>query len=197
MIILEGNITNKVINGKNGDFSVGNFQTEIGQFKIRSQLLDQYDEGEYRVKVAISHLDLNSYMSKRNGITITEIEAHIDQLEMLDEDIKLVDQESIEPDVTVEAEAEGKMDDKAVDKAPVKNTVSQKPAPKVVDLVATAPASNTDELKNLFGVLWPLSDIVKLDSTTPRTQFIMQKDYLKQNGYKFNGLDQTWHLEQS
>ncbi len=46
-IILEGEITNKLITGTNGEFSVGNFVTDIGKFKIRSTLLDQFDEGEY------------------------------------------------------------------------------------------------------------------------------------------------------
>jgi|SaaInlV_120m_DNA_4_1040238.scaffolds.fasta_scaffold03924_4 hypothetical protein len=194
MIILEGNITNKVINGKNGDFSVGNLNTEIGQFKIRNQLLDQFDEGEYRVRVSIQHLDLNSYMLKRNGITITEIEAHIDHIEVIDADIKAVETESVEPDASIEPETTDKSttDEKLVDNtsADQTDTVKRNPADKQASVAAE---SDQTDLKKLFGLLWPLGDVVQLDSTTPRNQFIRQKDYLKAKGYKFHSPNQSWH----
>jgi hypothetical protein len=38
-----------------------------------------------------------------------------------------------------------------------------------------------------------LGDVVQLDSTTPRNQFIRQKDYLKAKGYKFHSPNQSWH----
>ncbi len=195
MIVLEGNITNKVINGVNGDFSVGNFRTEIGQFKIRSTLLDQYDEGEYRVRVTINHLDLNSYMSKTNGITITEIVADIDHIELIDGESKTVQAEPIEPDASVDnSDAKStKADQFPAEKRKPKN-------PGVVNPVSTskvcnAPDVDDSELADLFGHLWPLGSVVKLDSTMPRPLFIRQKDYLKSHGYRFDGADQTWHLD--
>ena len=194
MIILEGNITNKVITGRNGDFSVGNLNTEIGQFKIRNQLLDQFDEGEYRVRVSIQHLDLNSYMLKRNGITITEIEAHIDHIEVIDADIKMVETESVEPDASIEPETTDKppTDEKPEDNTNSGKTDTVKRNPEDKQASASAESDQTD-LKKLFGLLWPLGDVVQLDSTTPRNQFIRQKDYLKANGYKFHSPNQSWH----
>ncbi len=195
MIVLEGNITNKVINGVNGDFSVGNLKTEIGQFKIRSTLLDQYDEGEYRVRVAINHLDLNSYMSKTNGITITEIVADIDHIELIDGQTKAVNTEQIEPDASVDSSEDkpAKVDKpKTVKTTPKKSSVKKPTATHEKDVTTSEDAS---ELAELFGHLWPLGSVVKLDSTLPRPLFIRQKDHLKSVGYRFDGTDQTWHLD--
>jgi hypothetical protein len=68
-IILEGQISNKVIAGARGDFSVGSFNTGIGQFKIKDKLLDQFEEGDYQVRVSVTKLSLNTYVVNRTGIT--------------------------------------------------------------------------------------------------------------------------------
>jgi hypothetical protein len=191
MIILEGTITNKIIPGANGDFSVGNFNTEIGQFKIKSQLLDQFEEGDYQVRVSVVKLSLNTYVVRRSGITITEIIADIDSIDVIDADIKTIDNETIEPDASIDETSDHKPDvktgleDTGTDRSP---TVDKQPT-------AEASKQDQDDLVKLFGILWPLGKIVQLDSTTPRTQFIRQKDYLKANGYKFHSPDQTWHKQ--
>jgi hypothetical protein len=194
MILLDGTVTNKIINGVNGDFSVGTFQTEIGKFKIRSALLDQFEEGEYSVRAAINKFDLNSYQSKRNGIIITEIEAHVDTLELIDGDIKPVDQVSIEPDASLEkessvtktitADAELK---KSVKPASGKIVLSNKKAKSH----AEPQIANKAELEKLFGHLWPLGNAVKLDTTLPRPIIIKQKSYLS-GCYDFNAKTQIW-----
>lgn len=195
MIILEGNITNKVISGANGDFSVGNFQSTIGQFKIRSTLLDQFDEGEYQVRVTVKKIDLRSYMSKRNGIIITEMELDIHHLEMIKGDIKTVQQESIEPDASIADESllsDSTRPDKNLlltqskNKAPAQKDSKAEPTEK-----PESSADNTDDLRKLFGHLWPLGDEVKLDTTLPRPLFIKQKSYMA----RFYNLDiktQIW-----
>jgi hypothetical protein len=194
MIILDGTITNKIINGVNGDFSVGTLQTEIGKFKIRSALLDQFEEGEYSVRAAVNKFDLNSYQSKRNGIIITEIEAHVDTLELIYGDIKPVDQVSIEPDASLEKESPAtkmfKVDTeskKSVKPASGKIVLSNKKAKN------QAEPQNADkaELEKLFGHLWPLGNEVKLDTTLPRPMIIKQKSYLS-GCYDFNAKTQIW-----
>ena len=194
MILLDGTITNKIINGVNGDFSVGTFQTEIGKFKIRSALLDQYEEGEYSVRVAVNKFDLNSYQSKRNGIIITEIEAHVDTLELIDGDIKPVQQDSIEPDASLENESLAMKTVKA-------DTDSKKPVKpssgkivlsnKKVNSKAEPEIADKAELEKLFGHLWPLGNEVKLDTTLPRPMIIKQKSYLS-GCYDFNAKTQIW-----
>ena len=199
MILLDGTITNKIINGVNGDFSVGTFQTEIGKFKIRSALLDQYEEGEYSVRVAVNKFDLNSYQSKRNGIIITEIEAHVDTLELIDGDIKPVHQDSIEPDASLENELSAM---KTV-KADTDSKKSVKPASgkivlsnKKVKRKAEPEIADKAELEKLFGHLWPLGNEVKLDTTLPRPMIIKQKSYLS-GCYDFNAKTQIWVKKKS
>jgi hypothetical protein len=194
MILLDGTVTNKIINGVNGDFSVGTFQTEIGKFKIRSALLDQFEEGEYSVRAAVNKFDLNSYQSKRNGIIITEIEAHVDTLELIDGDIKPVDQVSIEPDASLEKES-------AATKAVIADADSKKPANpdsgkivlsnKKANNKAEPLIGNKAELEKLFGHLWPLGNAVKLDTTLPRPMIIKQTSYLS-GCYDFNAKTQIW-----
>jgi hypothetical protein len=194
MILLDGTVTNKIINGVNGDFSVGTFQTEIGKFKIRSALLDQFEEGEYSVRAAVNKFDLNSYQSKRNGIIITEIEAHVDTLELIDGDIKPVDQVSIEPDASLEKESSATktVTADAEPKLPVKPVTGKIVlSNKKAKSNAEPPIANKAELEKLFGHLWPLDNAVKLDTTLPRPIIIKQKSYLS-GCYDFNAKTQIW-----
>ncbi|MCE3238021.1 MAG: hypothetical protein K0R24_1002 [Gammaproteobacteria bacterium] len=45
----------------------------------------------------------------------------------------------------------------------------------------------------LFGALWPLPDVVKIDPTLNRTVFDKQRERLKALKYTFNCTAQTWH----
>ncbi len=205
MIILEGHVTNKVIQGVNGDFSVGNFTTDIGQFKIRSQFLDQFDEGEYQIRISVNKIGLNSYMSRRNGIIITEMELDVENLEMLDGEIMPIDAAPIEPDASVATEDRPSDQDQVIennDREAEKPTIDAQSGDDTSDQIepVTQPGQSSQlvddaDLAALFGHLWPLGIEVKLDSTAVRSQFIKQKDYLKENGYQFNGKNQTWYKQ--
>ena len=46
----------------------------------------------------------------------------------------------------------------------------------------------------LFGALWPLGEIVKLDATVDRRVLRQQRDRLGALGYEFAPLSQDWHL---
>jgi len=194
MIILEGNITNKVITGANGDFSVGNFNTEVGQFKIKSQLLDQFEEGDYQVQVSVVKLSLNTYVVKRSDITITEIVADIDAINVIDADIKSVTVESIEPDASVDeikADKVVKTDHQKPKKANKGKTVLNTQKTKI-PVTPGMEGDDEKQLPELFGHLWPLTENVKLDTTLPRTLIIKQKDYLYNQGYTFDLKTQIW-----
>ncbi len=52
-----------------------------------------------------------------------------------------------------------------------------------------------DQMAALFGELWPLSAVIKLDPTIDRAAFRVQKDHLKSMGYRFQASTQTWMLE--
>ena len=197
MIILEGTITNKIITGTNGDFSVGSFNTEIGQFKIKSQLLDQFEEGDYQVRVSVTKLSLNTYVVRRSGITITEIVADIDAIDVIDADIKQIVDEGIEQDASVDDvsdKVEQKADDKEVPKKSVKPENDKAVKIKKAETSTSVDSDNDESLAaaELFGLLWPIGESVKLDTTLPRAIFIKQKEYLYDRGFAFDLKTQIW-----
>ncbi len=48
---------------------------------------------------------------------------------------------------------------------------------------------------DLFGVLWPIGRVVKLDPTIDRGLLRQQKGYLESNGYRFIAREQNWVKE--
>ncbi len=184
MILLEGKLKVKIINGREGDFAVGKLATDIGKFAIRNQLLDQFDEGEYDVKAAISELKLRSYPSLTNGIVVTEIEAVISQLDVVEAFVKPVEEEGIEPDASV-AETDQVDPDKVTKPVERKGKIVLKAKPK-------KQSTQYQEDEALFGLLWPLGESVQLDKTLPRATIIKQSTRLKELAYVFDGKTQTW-----
>lgn len=55
-------------------------------------------------------------------------------------------------------------------------------------------ASVEEDDAALFGMLWPLSETVKLDATVDRRVLRQQRDRLDAMGYRFEPLSQDWHL---
>ncbi len=192
MITLEGNITNKLVTGTSGEFSVGTFATNIGLFKIKDKLLDEYAEGEYKARAVVRELRINSYPARRSGITINEILADVESIEILDFDIKPVTDPVVEPDASIEEAANEKVDDQP---APA---VVKQAKPKMVLRRKQAMSTPTEEsdssdadLAKSFGPIWPLPDSFKLDKTLPRTTIIQQANYLKPN-YEVDPRTQIW-----
>ncbi len=58
---------------------------------------------------------------------------------------------------------------------------------------AAASEASADDAA-LFGALWPLGDVVKLDATVDRRVLRQQRDRLGTLGYEFAPLSQDWHL---
>jgi len=59
---------------------------------------------------------------------------------------------------------------------------------------ASSEASAESDDAALFGALWPLGAIVKLDATVDRRVLRQQRDRLGVLGYEFAPLSQDWHL---
>jgi hypothetical protein len=57
---------------------------------------------------------------------------------------------------------------------------------------APAPVSPDAADESLFGLLWPLSETVKLDTTVDRLTLRAQRDRLDALGYEFKPLLQEW-----
>ncbi len=186
MVQLEGKIINKLIAGRNGIFSSATYLTEEGVFKIKDPLLDQYPEGEYTAQVVAKGFSINSYPSRKNGIYISEILIDAHSIDILDYEIKPVENVAVEPDASV---------DEGADSVKVESAKTEKP--KKLKMVRRKPVSNNSrsesdaELKELFGPLWPLGDSVKLDKLLPRPTIIKQASILNQT-HALDPKTQVW-----
>lgn len=201
MITLPGQLAIKTIHGRNGDFNVGRLATSIGEFVIKNAELDQYREGKYEGDFVITEIRPSTYHT--SGRMVIEIRAHLggmtlstidplsrDEANRLSpQEVDPIDEEAQTPapavaSPPVEAEASASSDP-LVDTAPFGTNIPVKQAPK--------PVAQDDDDAALFGSLWPLSEIVKLDATVDRRMLRQQRDRLGVLGYEFAPLTQDWH----
>jgi hypothetical protein len=198
MITVPGQLAIKTIHGRNGDFNVGRLATSIGEFVIKNAELDQYREGKYEGDFVITEIRPSTYYT--SGRMVIEIRARLggmtlsaidplsrDEANRLSpQEVDPIDEEAQAPVPTtsapVEAKASGSSD-------PLVDTT-----PFGADPVEPASTSATDDDITLFGALWPLGDIVKLDATVDRRVLRQQRDRLGALGYEFAPLSQDWHL---
>jgi hypothetical protein len=184
MIKLSGTLFIRNIQGRHGMFSVGRLVTAIGQFAIKDALLDQYDEGKYEGEFGISKIYPSSYLA--GDRMVIEVRATLETLALAAIDELPPTQEASlpEPD-PIESEP------------PPVPAPAPKPEPEPESGHGAQARSALDELlddgdEKLFGALWPLGQLVKLDTTVDRTLFRQQKDRLKALGYRFQPVGQTW-----
>ncbi|WP_449192809.1 DUF3275 family protein [Thauera sp.] len=200
MISLPGQLAIKTIHGRNGDFNVGRLATSIGEFVVKNAELDQYAEGKYEGDFVIAEIRPSTYSA--NGRMVIEIRAllggmtlsNIDALSR-DEARRLSPQE-VDP-IDEEAQAPVPATSRAKSKAkshnprdPLVDTTPFGNEPTAAFPDASAEADNAV----LFGALWPLGEIVKLDATVDRRVLRQQRDRLGALGYEFAPLSQDWHL---
>ncbi|WP_416391779.1 DUF3275 family protein [Alloalcanivorax xenomutans] len=199
MITLSGQLAIRTIHGRNGDFNVGRLATSIGEFVIKNAELDQYREGKYEGDFVITEIRPSTYNT--SGRMVIEIRAHLggmtlsnidplssDEANRLSpQEVDPIDEEAQVPVPTAKAIPDAKDDeassDPLVDTTPFGTTAPDTPAQPVVQ----------DDDATLFGALWPLGDIVKLDATVDRRQLRQQRDRLSALGYEFAPLSQDWH----
>ena len=200
MITVPGQLAIKTIHGRNGDFNVGRLATSIGEFVVKNAELDQYTEGKYEGDFVIAEIRPSTYNA--NGRMVIEIRAvlggmtlsNIDALSR-DEARQLSPQE-VDP-IDEEAQAPAPVAPKSPTRAKSRNTrdplvdttpFGNEPA------AASPEASAESDDAALFGALWPLGAIVKLDATVDRRVLRQQRDRLGALGYEFAPLSQDWHL---
>lgn len=197
MITLPGQLAIRTIHGKNGDFNVGRLATSIGEFVVKNAELDQYDEGKYEGDFIIAEIRPSTYNA--NGRMVIEIRAHlggmtlsnIDALsndeasQLSPQEVDPIDEETVAPAPVPKAPAKAKTRDA---RDPLIDTTPFGSEPPKAIAKATADAD-----AELFGTLWPLDDIVKLDATVDRRVLREQRDRLTAMGYTFAPLTQDWH----
>ncbi|PZP98310.1 MAG: hypothetical protein DI587_14785 [Variovorax paradoxus] len=208
----------KIRQSRNGPFAVADLSTEIGEFKVKDQLLDAFDEGEYRATVWVSEIFLAQYVAFGRGVT--ELRARLHDLQ-IQEASHLDDvPEQSEPDPidegkplrvpsaqsaqnAQEIEASESEEAQAADgvsiaalRAKLKSIGKPKGGKVSASKHETAPTPG-DELAALFGdELWARiqgREPVKLDPTVDRLTFRKQAELLGKLDYTFKPMEQTFH----
>lgn len=200
MITLPGQLAIKTIHGRNGDFNVGRLATSIGEFTVKNPELDQYPEGKYDGDFLIAEIRPSMYNT--SGRMVIELRAHLGGMTLSnidalskDEAGRLTPQE-VDP---IEEETE-KRQAAPVEPTPVVPTpdIATSPLIDTTPFGLTSPevpaaANAAPDDAALFGTLWPLADIVKLDATVNRRLLRQQRDRLDALGFEFAPLSQDWH----
>ncbi len=200
MITIPGQLAIKTIHGRNGDFNVGRLATSIGEFVVKNAELDQYAEGKYEGDFVIAEIRPSTYSA--NGRMVIEIRAllggmtlsNIDALSR-DEARRLSPQEvdPIDEEAQTPAPPAPKVPAKPKSRNPRDPLVDTTPFGSEPTAASPAVSAEADDAV-LFGALWPLGDVVKLDATVDRRVLRQQRDRLGALGYEFAPLSQDWHL---
>jgi hypothetical protein len=175
---IDGVLTIRSIQGRNGPFNVGRLITDLGEFAVKDTLLDQYDEGRYEGNFSITQIFPASYFA--GGRFVVEVRATLKNL-------------------SLDGVDELKPEDEAVASEP--DPVDDQPLPAVAASASPATGQEKEPLEveagaegddTLFGTLWPLGTQVRLDPTVDRKRFREQRNRLKALGYTFNAIEQIW-----
>ncbi|MCG8277427.1 DUF3275 family protein [Stenotrophomonas sp. NLF4-10] len=207
-IVLRGQLTLRTIRGRNGPFTVGRLVTPNAVFAVKDPELEQYPEGKYDGEFLIRYIFPKSY-PVGDGMRF-EIRASLDGMTLYGID-KLSRDEARSftvPDVDP-LDEELEVQPAATPAKPAKASKPAKPAPvqasadPLIDTTpfgvdaappATAAAAGSTEEDDaaLFGILWPLGESVKLDSTIDRRTLRTQIVRLGKLGYEVDFKTQEW-----
>ena len=207
-IIVPGQLALRTIRGRNGPFTVGRLTTHLGVFEVKDPELEQYPEGKYDGELIIRYIFPRSYPV--GGGMRFEIRASLDGMTLIGID-KLSRDEArsfATQDVDPLDEEQGTQP-AATPAKPAKVSRPAKPAPEqasadpLVDTTpfgvdaptpaaAAAPGGAEDGDASLFGLLWPLGESVKLDSTIDRRTLRSQIARLGELGYALDFKTQEW-----
>jgi len=194
----------KIKQGRFGDFCVADLISDIGEFKVKDPLLDQFNDGEYTGTAWISEIYLAQYIAW--GKAITEIRARLHDLQLNSMGELPPEAGPSEPDPAEEVPAARRTQQPQPAVAPADTATAH-----IADLkqrlqelgrkpktTATEPKTETPDkaYKELFGDLW--ADItnrapVKFDPTVDRLVIRQQSAAMHKLGYEFKPIEQTWY----
>ncbi len=207
-IVVPGQLTLRTIRGKNGPFNVGRLATPIGEFAIKDPELEQYPEGKYDGQFIIRYIFPKSYpvgggmrfeiRASLDGMTLNGIDklSRDEARSFAAQDVDPLDEElGAQPAATPAKPAKAS---KPAKPAPVQASadplVDTTPFGVEVPVPAAAAASGSTEEGDvaLFGLLWPLGESLKLDSTIDRRILRAQIARLGKLGYALDIRTQEW-----
>ncbi|AAY49113.1 DUF3275 family protein [Xanthomonas citri pv. citri] len=204
-IVVPGQLTLRIIRGKNGPFPVGRLSTHLGVFEVKDPELEQYPEGKYDGEFVIRYIFPKSYpvgggmrfeiRASLDGMTLNGIDklSCDEARSFATHDVDPLDEELGTQPVATPARAS----------RPAKPAPVQASADPLVDTTpfgvdaqpldtSAAPGSTEDPDATLFGGLWPLGESVKLDSTIDRRALRAQIARLGELGFALDFKTQEW-----
>ncbi len=198
MIKIPATLIIRIINGMYGDFRVGQLLTEIGEFAVKDPMFDQYDEGRYEGDFVISKIYNGPYTVSNR--VVVQLCADIDSVVLLSAAVEQQEDEAFEQDPI---ENEQSLSSSELETSNKAQPSEQSETAFLEDESTTdegdlgyEPTTDADsdesELRELFGLLWPLGSSVKLDSTVNRIVLRQQRDKLDELGYTFKAVGQVW-----
>ena len=180
MISVPGKINIRSVPGRFGSFNVGTLDCSLGSFTVKDATIEEFEEGVYEGDFVIEKIKPNSYFS--GGRMVIEIRAALSAIMIARHALPTpAQQESLEQDPLVEDfNTNSAMAD------------SQSPIAIPFEVNANRDVDDDKTLTKLFGALWPVGSVVKLDPTVGRAVLRQQCDHLKQSGYKYDAPNLTW-----
>lgn len=208
-ILVSGQLTLRTIRGRNGPFTIGRLTTHLGVFEVKDAELEQYPEGKYDGEFIIRYIYPRAYptgggmrfeiRASLDGMTLSGIDklSKDEARSFASQDIDPLDEElGAQPVTPAAAPASKPKPVQAPVQASTDPLVDTTPfgvdAPSAKVAVAGGPDSDDAAL---FGLLWPLDDSVKLDSTIDRRTLRAQIARLGALGYALDFKTQEWSRE--
>lgn len=195
MLQVNGTLTVKKINGAKGAFSVGDLVTEVGTFKVKDALLDQFEEGRYEGAFAISSIYLSSYIWR--GKAMTDMRANLVDVR-LDEVGEAASEAAPLPEEPDPIEEEAARPQTAASIQPPAGAEAETGEGAATSAGQAGADPDLDPLVRLFGAELGAQvgkrEGIKLDPTVDRSLFRAQRDRLKELGYRFDAKAQAWSV---
>lgn len=174
-----GSLTVIERSGKHGVFSVGELATEVGTFKIKNRVLEEFTEGSYSGVFLITRI-FNQSNASQSGQVWVSLCADLDWAAL-----KIMAQ-SDEAEVSEMLNISSMMDQ--VDDSEQPNTTEAIPEQKLVDDLI-------GDLETLQQQIDAGCHSMKLDATLEdRDLFRLLRDTLKKQGYRFDPASQSWYI---
>ncbi|MFJ5483757.1 DUF3275 family protein [Pectobacterium actinidiae] len=213
-VIRRGHLAIRTIHGRNGPFTVGRLTTSLGVFAVKDPELEQYPEGRYAGEFIIRYIYPKAYAiadgmrfevrANLDGMTLSGIDklSKAEARAFATHDVDPLDEELGTQPAATPATAPTSKPRTTPKTTPAPVQASKDPlvdtTPFGVDAPSAAVAASggpdSDDAA-LFGILWPLEETVKLDSTIDRRTLRLQIARLSQLGYAFDATAQQWNQQ--
>ena len=182
--VFEGTLSVKAINGSRGRFCVGDLVTDVGEFRIKDTMLDEFESGQYKGRFVVSSI----FPATRTwrGNVYVEVRARLDAIHL--------DEVSETPEPAAEQGSEpDPIDEPSQQKLAPESPAEADAKPDSSSTEQAEPELFDSELLRLIEQGGP----VKLDPNgIDRATFRAQRDALKEMGFRFLPASQQWVLDQ-